>query len=58
MPQRGKDQWLNWGLSNGQFVQLAEGEHSFELRFLPSDINMNGEVSRVAISAIILTPLD
>jgi hypothetical protein len=58
MPQRGKDQWLNWGLSNGQFTQLAEGEHNFELRFLPADINMNGEVNRVAISAIILTPVN
>jgi Bacterial alpha-L-rhamnosidase 6 hairpin glycosidase domain len=58
MPQRGREQWLNWGLSNGQFTHLTQGEHNFELRFLPSDINMNGEVNRVAISAIILTPLN
>jgi hypothetical protein len=58
MPQRGQDNWADWGWSNGQTVQLTAGKHRFELRLLPEDANMNGETNRALIDYVTLTPLD
>ncbi len=56
-PQRGTGAWDDWGMSNSQLTQLHAGMHRFELRFLPQDINMNGEVNRVRIASISLVAL-
>jgi hypothetical protein len=58
MPQRGQDNWADWGWSNGQMVQLTAGKHRFELRLLPEDANMNGETNRALIDYVTLIPLD
>ncbi|NOX88218.1 MAG: glycogen debranching protein [Calditrichaeota bacterium] len=46
-PQRGNEVWDDWGYSNAQKVHLSEGKHVLELRFDPSDENMNGKINRV-----------
>lgn len=58
MPQRGQDNWSDWGWSNGQRAQLTAGPHRFELRMLPQDANMNGETNRAFVDSISLIPLD
>jgi hypothetical protein len=58
MPQRGQDNWSDWGWSNGHTAQLTAGPHRFELRMLPQDANMNGETNRAFVDSISLTPLD
>jgi hypothetical protein len=57
MPQRGQNDWSNWGESTDQTIDLSAGEHRFELRFMPQDINMNGEVNHARVASITLMPL-
>lgn len=45
-PQRGKDEWSNWGYSSRLQLALAAGKHEFRLQFDPADENMNGAVNR------------
>jgi len=57
LPQRGKDNWEDWGMSNGLKVQLTPGEHTFELRLEPENVNMDGTVNGArlrSMSAILL----
>jgi hypothetical protein len=58
LPQRGANDWNNWGLSNQQIAALSSGQHQIEVRMTPADINMDGEVNRVQIAAALLTPMD
>jgi|WetSurMetagenome_2_1015567.scaffolds.fasta_scaffold00418_1 hypothetical protein len=44
-PQRGGDEWSNWGMSNPIDVELNPGENRLELRFEPYNNNMNVEVN-------------
>lgn len=52
LPQRGKDEWSNWGLSNRIAVELSKGKHHLQLRFEPSDENMNGNVNRALLDQL------
>ena len=54
-PQRGKDEWANWGYSSRRQVSLTAGEHEIRLQFVPSDENMNGEVNRALLDHLRLT---
>ena len=40
-PQRGRDEWSNWGLSNPLKVALKKGSNKLELRFEEFNNNMN-----------------
>lgn len=40
-PQRGRDEWSNWGLSNPLVVDLKKGSNKLELRFEEHNNNMN-----------------
>ncbi|MES2734291.1 MAG: glycogen debranching protein [Bacteroidota bacterium] len=44
-PQRGQQEWSDWGYTNAYVLQLASGEHTLSLRFEPHNENMNGEVN-------------
>jgi hypothetical protein len=57
LPQRGKDNWKDFGYTNHQTVQLSAGPHTFTLSFDPWDENMNGEVNRALIDQMRLTRL-
>ncbi len=57
LPQRGKDDWKDFGFTNHQTVQLTAGPHTFTLNFDPWDENMNGEVNRALVDQMRLTRL-
>lgn len=57
-PQRGKDEWSNWGLTNPETIDLAKGENKFTIRFDPSNKNMNGETNRFFLDQITLVRTD
>ncbi len=58
MPQRGVDQWDNWGYSNGHRLSMEAGLHVIELRFLPENENMNGEENRALVDELRIIRLD
>ena len=58
LPQRGQDDWNNWGESSAIHLELTAGTHDFELRFEESDRNMNGEVNTARLAHIHLTRTD
>jgi len=42
-PQRGRDEWSNWGMSNPLIIHLQKGKNSLELRLEDYNNNMNVE---------------
>jgi hypothetical protein len=58
LPQRGQNDWTNWGVSSAQMVQLTGGEHRFELRLEPSNQNMNGSTNTARIASMFATRLE
>lgn len=51
-PQRGSDEWSNWGASNPLPLILIKGINKFELRFDSYNKNMNGEINNFLIDNI------
>ncbi|MDE6273388.1 MAG: hypothetical protein K2M31_10340 [Muribaculaceae bacterium] len=52
MPQRGRDNWDDYGWSNSVRVRLTPGQHTVTLDFRPDNENMNIEVNHARINAI------
>ncbi|MEP6682614.1 MAG: hypothetical protein ABJA35_05105, partial [Parafilimonas sp.] len=48
-PQRGKNEWSNWGYSNSAKIHLTKGKHIINLSFEDFDDNMNGEINQAMI---------
>ena len=48
-PQRGTDEWSDWGYSNGHSVQLREGENELRLKFETWNINMDGNINKAML---------
>ena len=44
-PQRGTDEWSDWGFSNGVIVSLKEGINELRIEFNDWNINMDGEIN-------------
>ncbi|HPT12614.1 MAG TPA: hypothetical protein PLP69_08290, partial [Bacteroidales bacterium] len=51
-PQRGGDEWSNWGMSNPLEVNLKAGANKLELTFEPYNNNMNVEVNDFILDLI------
>ena len=51
-PQRGKNEWSDWGWSNTAEVKLKKGTHQFRVQFDNCNTNMNGEVNRFLLDEI------
>lgn len=51
-PQRGTDEWSDWGYSNALLVRLKKGKNRLKLVFEPWDENMNGEVNRAMLDHV------
>ena len=49
LPQRGVDEWSNWGFSNPILVRLAKGKNPLTLNFEPANANMNGAVNQAML---------
>lgn len=57
LPQRGKEEWSNWGYSNLIRVYLNAGKHLLSIRYLEANENMNGGVNQAMIDHIRLVPI-
>ncbi|MFT4114137.1 MGH1-like glycoside hydrolase domain-containing protein [Silvibacterium sp.] len=57
MPERGKDQWDNYGRSSGQLLTLTPGHHTAALKFEPEDTNMDTYINTARLRAIVLDRL-
>ena len=49
LPQRGVDEWSNWGFSNSIMVRLEAGKNTLTLAYEPANRNMNGEVNQAML---------
>ena len=49
MPQRGVEEWSNWGFTNAVLVQLPKGTHQLTLAYEPANTNMNGAVNQAML---------
>jgi len=49
LPQRGVEEWSNWGFSNPIVVQLAKGKNVLTLTYEPANTNMNGAVNQAML---------
>lgn len=49
LPQRGKEEWSNWGYTNPLEVKLTPGDHTITLTFEPSNENMNKAVNQAMV---------
>jgi hypothetical protein len=56
-PQRGVNEWSNWGVTNTIKVNLKKGRNQLEIRFEPLNENMNGEINRFLLDQIVLERL-
>lgn len=54
-PQRGKEEWSNWGFSNSHQVKLEKGAHRLTLSFESFNANMNGLVNQAMLDYLRLT---
>jgi hypothetical protein len=48
-PQRGKEEWSNWGFSNAVRVQLPAGAHTVTLVYEEWNENMNGSINEALL---------
>lgn len=54
-PQRGKDEWSNWGYTNYQRVILRKGKNEIHIYFETNNENMNGEINQALIDEMLIT---
>jgi hypothetical protein len=55
LPQRGYEEWSNWGNTNAIQVYLKKGKQNISLEFKPWNNNMNLEVNQAMIDYMELT---
>jgi hypothetical protein len=53
-PQRGKDEWASWGLTNTEWVTLKEGQNTLTIRYEDFNRNMDGEINEFLLDYILL----
>jgi hypothetical protein len=51
-PQRGKDEWSNWGFSNAVKLTIEKGTYNFVLSMEDFNDNMNGDINQAMIDYI------
>jgi hypothetical protein len=51
-PQRGTNEWSDWGYSNSMKIKLPAGASTFSLRFEEWNENMNGEINQAMIDFV------
>lgn len=56
-PQRGKEEWSNWGFSNAVQHNFKKGTYQLELSLEDYDDNMNGDINQAMIDYISLVKL-
>ena len=58
MPQRGKDEWSDWGSTNGIKVDLKAGRHSITVHFEDWNNNMNVAVNTAMLDYMRIVKID
>jgi len=58
LPQRGVNEWSNWGFSNPILLRLEPGTHTFTLTFEPANENMNGTVNQAMLDYLRVTRVE
>ena len=53
-PQRGKDEWSDWGFTFPEWIDLAEGENILIIRYEDFNRNMDGQVNEFLLDRIVL----
>ncbi|MES2429950.1 MAG: trehalase family glycosidase [Bacteroidota bacterium] len=56
-PQRGNEEWSNWGFTNAVKVSMKKGKHIITLAFLSPNDNMNLDVNQAMIDHMQLIKL-
>ena len=57
-PQRGINEWSNWGYSNPVQLHLEKGKHTIALSFEDFNDNMNGNINQAMIDYLRLTRIE
>jgi hypothetical protein len=57
-PQRGVQEWSNWGWSNSVKIKLEKGSHTLTLSLDSADENMNGAVNQAMLDQLRVTKID
>lgn len=52
LPQRGKDEWSNWGWSNAIHAAFTKGKHTLTLSLEPYNENMNGDINQAMLDFV------
>ncbi|SHJ14629.1 alpha-L-rhamnosidase [Hymenobacter daecheongensis DSM 21074] len=55
LPQRGVDEWSDWGFSNPILTRLEKGSQTLQLTFDAENENMNGDVNQAMLDYLRLT---
>ena len=56
-PQRGNEEWSNWGFSNSLSVFLKRGKHQIKLVFDEANNNMNVDINRAMLDYLRVLPM-
>ena len=51
-PQRGKEEWSNWGFSNAIQMPLQTGKHTITISFTAANENMNGLINQAMLDQL------
>lgn len=58
MPQRGVDEWSDWGYTNSFIIQLKKGKNKIQLKLEQWNTNMDGSINEALIDKIRLIKVD
>ncbi|WP_245575857.1 MGH1-like glycoside hydrolase domain-containing protein [Hymenobacter norwichensis] len=58
MPQRGVNEWSNWGFTNPVIVHLERGTYPLTLSLEAANTNMNSEVNQAILDCLRLIKID
>ena len=53
-PQRGSDEWSDWGMTNPERILLEDGENSLTIRYEDFNMNMDGETNEFLLDYLLL----
>jgi hypothetical protein len=53
-PQRGRDEWSNWGMTNVEWITLKKGVNLLTIKYEDFNRNMDGEVNEFLLDYILL----
>lgn len=57
-PQRGKDEWSDWGDTFPEWIELKEGENILTIKYESHNMNMDGKINEFLLDRIIIEKFD